>query len=197
MSEQLRLRRLGPADLSDEQRRMYDGIVNGPHKGRGGLVDSEGRLGGPMNTYLHVPRVGSAQAAFGAALSYELTLQRRTAEIVILNVVHRTDTEYAIAAHEWAGYQVGLTLEQLAALREGREPVLEDPGDRIAWLTTTRLLQNGDLDDAQYEEAVTILGESGLIELTMLIGYYQLLARQLRVFRVTGDAYAGQRVPAP
>jgi 4-carboxymuconolactone decarboxylase len=196
MSEEPRLRRLRPSDLTEEQRRMYDGIVNGPHKGRGGLVDSEGRLGGPINTYLHVPRVGSAQAAFGAALSYELTLPRRTAEIVILTVVHRTGTEYAIAAHEWAGYQVGLTLEQIDALGHGRQPELEDAGDRIAWLTTTSLLETGDLDDAEYKEAVTILGESGLIELTMLIGYYQLLARQLRVFRVTGDAYAGQRVPA-
>ena len=29
----------------------------------------------------------------------------------------------------------------------------------------------------------------------MLIGYYQLLARQLRVFRLTADAYRGPRRP--
>jgi 4-carboxymuconolactone decarboxylase len=196
VSGEPRLRRLRPDEMTDEQRRIYDGIVSGPHRGRGGLVDGEGRLGGPLNTYLHAPTAGSAQAAFGAALSYELSLARRVAELVILMVVHEAGAEFAIAAHEWAGYQAGFTLEQLDALRERRQPALEDPGERIAWLTTSRLLQTRDLDDVEYDEAVSVLGERGVVELTMLIGYYQLLARQLRVFRVTGDAYTGQRVPA-
>ena len=42
----------------------------------------------------------------------------------------------------------------------------------------------GDLDDAEYAEAVGHLGPSGLFELLTLVGYYATLALQLRVFRV-------------
>ena len=128
MTDGPRLRQLLPADMSEEQRRMYDAIVSGPHSGRGGLVDEEGRLGGPMNTYLHAPAAGRAQAAFGTALSYELSLPRRTAEVIILTVVHRAASGFAVAAHEWAGLQAGLTHDQLDALRAGLEPPLPMPG---------------------------------------------------------------------
>ncbi len=195
MSAEPRLSGLRPDELTDEQRPMYDAIVNGPHKGRSGLVDDEGRLGGPMNAYLRAPAAGTAQAAFGAALAYELTLPRRLAELVILMVVHDAANGFAIAAHEWAGYQAGLTHDQLDALREQRRPALDDPAEQTAWLTTTRLLAPGDLDDAEYEEALNGLGERGLVELTMLVGYYQLISRQQRVFRITDDAYTGQRLP--
>ena len=42
----------------------------------------------------------------------------------------------------------------------------------------------GDLDDAEYREAVDHLGTAGLFELLTLVGYYATLALQLRVFRV-------------
>ena len=42
----------------------------------------------------------------------------------------------------------------------------------------------GDLDDAEYREAVDHVGTAGLFELLTLVGYYATLALQLRVFRV-------------
>jgi 4-carboxymuconolactone decarboxylase len=195
MSAQTRLHRLRPEELDDEQRVMYDAIVNGPRRGTPGLVDEQGRLGGPMNTYLHAPAVGVRQQALGAALTFEISLPKKVAELVILTVANDVQSSFQLAAHEWMGFQAGLTHDQIAALRERREPVLDDPLEQAAHRTTVRLLEAGDLDDDAYEAAVGVLGERGLLELVTLIGYYRMVALQLKVFRVLGDSYDGTRLP--
>ena len=43
-----------------------------------------------------------------------------------------------------------------------------------------------DLDDEQYDTAVTVLGEQAIFKLSTLVGYYATLALQMRVFRVGG-----------
>src|SRR5207245_11766149 len=105
-----------------------------------------------------------------------------------LTVASDVASEFQLASHAWMGYQAGLTHDQLDALREGREPELEDEVNRNAWRTTVRLLETGDLDDAAYEEAVATLGQRGLLELVTLVGYYRLVALQLQVFHISGDA---------
>ena len=68
--------------------------------------------------------------------------------------------------------------------------------------TVAALLTRGDLDDAEYREAVGHLGTTGLFELLTLVGYYAMLALQLRVFRVPAPdgpapAHLTPRPPPP
>ncbi len=189
-----RLPQLVLADLTEEQRRTYDAVFSGPRRGST-AVDGEGRIGGPLNAWLHAPLIGNAQQACGAALRFELSLSRRVAELVVLTVAHDAESAFEVAAHEWMGYDAGLTHDQIDALRERREPELEDAIERTAWRTAIRLLETGDLDDAAYDEAVGTLGERGLVELVTLVGYYRLLALQLRAFRVSSEEYRGPRLP--
>ncbi|MDQ4117150.1 MAG: carboxymuconolactone decarboxylase family protein, partial [Actinomycetota bacterium] len=58
------------------------------------------------------------------------------------------------------------------------------PLERAVLVATRELLHTGDLDDDAWAAAHAALGDAGLVELTTLVGYYELLARQLRVFRV-------------
>lgn len=176
---------------------MYDAVVGGPRRGTRGLVDDEGRLGGPLNSLLYAPAVGAAQQMLGAALRYEISLSRRVAEVVILTVAHHADSEFELAAHEPMAHDAGLTDAELVALRERRDPRLADPAEQTAWRTTAQLLDAGGLDDRAYERAVGALGEQGLVELTTLVGYYRLLALQLRTFHIFKDAYTGPTYVPP
>lgn len=176
---------------------MYDAVVGGPRRGTRGLVDDEGRLGGPLNTLLYAPAIGTAQQVLGAALSYELSLSRRVAEVVILTVAHDVGSEFELAAHEPMAHAAGLADAALVALRERRDPQLADPAEQTAWRTTVQLLDTGGLDDHAYADAVSALGEQGLVELTTLVGYYRLVALQLRTFHVLKDAYTGPTYAPP
>jgi 4-carboxymuconolactone decarboxylase len=175
---------------------MYDSIVEGPRKGTPGMVDSEGRLGALMNTFLYAPPIGGRQAALGATLRYQITLSRRATEIIILTVLNDAGCEYELAAHEWMGFEAGLTHDELDALRDRREPELTDPVERTVHRTTVRLIEARDLDDAEYREATDAVGERGLVELTTLVGFYQLSSLQSRVFRIPREAYTGTLRPA-
>lgn len=118
-------------------------------------------------------------------------------ELIILTIANDAESEFELASHEWMAYEAGLTHGQLVALRQRDEPELEDEVERIAWRTTRRLVESGDLNDEDYEAAVSTLGDRGLVELTTLVGFYRLVALQLEVFRISGDAYGGPRLPDP
>ena len=182
-----RLAKLDPASLDDRQREVYDAVAGGPRAAGPQLfrlVDEAGRLEGPFNAFLLQPRLGLALQAVGSAVRYETSLPDRSREIAILVVAVHRDSAFEWHAHEAVGRHVGLTDSELEALRDHRYEDLADPDERVLAETTHRLLETGDLDDDTYAEAIETLGEARLFELLTLVGYYDTLALQLRVFRV-------------
>jgi 4-carboxymuconolactone decarboxylase len=186
-----RLAKLSAEDLDDDQKQLYEAITGGPRSsGRPAfpLVDHAGALEGPFNAMLLQPALGSALQSLGAAIRYQGTLPGRTRELAILVVAAAWRSEFEQYAHEAVGLHEGLRAEDLAAIRAGQEPDLTDPAERAAVRTAWALARRGDLDDAEYADAVAQLGEPALFELTTLVGYYATLALQLRAFRVGSPA---------
>jgi 4-carboxymuconolactone decarboxylase len=197
-----RLPKLEPAALDDDQRSLYAQIAGGrraqgPQLFR--LADAEGRLEGPFNAFLLQPRLGSALQALGASVRYDTELDDRCREIAILVVAAHWRSDFEQYAHETVARSVGLTDPDLAAIRDGNyaEPDSHPfvaRREAVVARTAAALVARGDLDDAEYREAVGHLGAAGVFELLTLVGYYATLALQLRVFRVPAP---DQSVPAP
>ena len=186
MTAGARIPKLPPSALDDEQRSLYDAIAGGRRaQGRQlfRLVDDEGRLEGPFNAFLLQPRLGSALQALGASVRYDTGLDDRCREIAILVVAAHWRSDFEWYAHEAVGRAAGLDDAELAAVRDSRHAALAGRESVVA-RTAAALLERGDLDDAQYREAVGQIGTEGLFELLTLVGYYATLALQLRVFRV-------------
>ena len=116
-------------------------------------------------------------------MRYDTGLDDRCREIAILVVAAHWESDFEWYAHEAVGRSAGLGDAELAALREGRHAALAGR-EAVVARTTAALVARGDLDDAEYREAVDHLGAAGLFELLTLVGYYATLALQLRVFRV-------------
>jgi 4-carboxymuconolactone decarboxylase len=181
-----RLPRLRPDQLDPAQSALYKEITGGPRaQGRQhfALTDDEGGLLGPFNALLYSPPLGTALQELGAAIRYRSTLSPRIRELAILIVANHWDSAFERDAHESVGRSVGLTDADLAALRAGGTPVLDDPAETAA-VALCRALITGDVDDAHWVDARDRLGEETIFELTTLVGYYATLALQLRVFRV-------------
>jgi 4-carboxymuconolactone decarboxylase len=181
-----RLDKLLPAALDDDQRALYDAVAGGPRAAGPQLfrlVDDEGGLEGPFNAFLLQPRLGLALQAVGSAVRYETTLSDRAREVAILVVAAVRDSTFEWHAHEAVGRHVGLTEGELGAVRESRHEELPQDEALVARLVH-ELLEAGDLDDESYAQAVDGLGLPQLFELLTLVGYYDSLALQLRVFRV-------------
>lgn len=187
-----RAKKLRPADLDPDQRALYDAIASGPRSRRAGasaLVDDEGRLEGPFNAFLLQPTVGRALEALGAALRYESRLADRSREIAILVVAAHTDSEFERFVHEPIARAAGVSDSHLAGVR-GRDLAGLDAEESLVARATEQLLVEGDLGDDMFAELRERIGEAQVFELTTLVGYYRLLALQLRVFRVETPDHA-------
>ena len=182
-----RLERLTPESLDDQQRALYELISAGPRAAGPQafrLVGDDGALEGPFNAMLLCPVLGTPLQELGAALRYRTSLPDRAREMAILAVAAYEDCAFEWHAHQAVGRLTGLTENDFAAIRAGLAPADADDVERAVVDVTFRILRDGDLDDLAFERAVAGLRTEGLEELMTLVGYYRMLALQLRVFRV-------------
>jgi 4-carboxymuconolactone decarboxylase len=181
-----RIPKLEPSSLDGDQRSLYEAIAGG-RRAQGAqlfqLTDPEGRLEGPFNAFLLQPRLGAALQALGASVRYETGLDDRCREIAILGVAAHWQSDFEWYAHEAVGRSAGLGDTELTAIRDGRHDAFSGR-EAVVARTVAALAARGDLDDAEYRDAVGQFGAAGVFELLTLVGYYAALALQLRVFRV-------------
>jgi len=186
-SSSARVPRFRPDQLTEEQRPLYEELLQGP-RGEGRqffpLADADGVLTGPFNAMLTSPRVGTALQRLGAALRYQADLPDQIRELVILVVATHLGSEFEWHAHEPLARHHGVDEEVIAALRDGRTPSLTDDAQCAAHDLTVALLRGVDITDERYYGIAAALGTSGVFEVSAIVGYYWLLAAQLRLFRV-------------
>jgi 4-carboxymuconolactone decarboxylase len=183
----MRLAVLSSDTMTPEQVGLYREILSGP-RGQGPravpLATGAGGLAGPFNAMLYAPDVGRALQELGVAIRFQTRLTPRVREMAILVVAQTWDSAYERSSHEPIGRDAGLTEPEIKALRAGADPGFADEHEQVAYSVVRALVGPADLDDREYEVAVTTLGEQALFELSTLVGYYATLALQLRIFRV-------------
>ncbi|MET0188013.1 MAG: carboxymuconolactone decarboxylase family protein [Pseudonocardia sediminis] len=178
-----RLPALAPDDLDDAQRAVHAELTGGA---RGGVPAApDGSLAGPFNAMLHAPAVGGPLQELGAALRTRGALPGRARELAVLAVASHHRSAFEWWAHSPIAARLGVPDELVEAVR-AQDPAVQsdDVIEQVVLDATWILLGTGDLDDVQYAAVHDALGDAGLVELTTLVGYYALLALQLRVFRV-------------
>lgn len=181
-----RIPRLSPAQLDDAQRELYDAIAGGPRARTTAfrLTDDHGGLEGPFNAMLLCPPIGDAVQRLGAAIRYRGALSDRARELAILVVAAHWRSRFEWDSHERVARQVGLGDKEITPLRSGTYPDLEDPEEAAVVTVTQQVLSDRTLSETDYADATAVLGPAKLFELTTLIGYYELLALQMRIFGV-------------
>lgn len=173
-------------ELDADQRRTYEAITGGPRAGTGPaarFTDVRGRLEGPFNAMLASPRLGFAVQSVGAALRYQTSLGERLRELAILTVAADQRSDYEWFVHEQLAPSAGLTGDELATILRGDEPGTLSPDERLARSVVLELVSSHRLEEDVLERALAAFGEVGLVELVSLVGYYQLLAMSMHVFR--------------
>jgi 4-carboxymuconolactone decarboxylase len=182
-----RLPLLPPDTLSPDQRQVYEAVIGGPRAEQSpfGVADVQGRLMGPYNAMLYSPEIGMCLQELGVAIRFRTRFTPREREIAILMVAAYHRSDYVWYAHERVGHEVGLNESDMEALRMGDKPALTDAREGAVYDAVHNLTEAADMNDSEYDTAVSSLSHSGLIELTALVGYYMTLALQLSVLRVS------------
>jgi 4-carboxymuconolactone decarboxylase len=180
----MRLRSLTYDELDDPAKQVWDSVVGGARGSRPGLLSPSGGLNGPFNVMLYSPTIGERYSALGEALRFHGDLPDRLRElaIVVVGAFWRSNFEWAV--HRDLALESGVAPDILEALARGNAPTFADPPQAAVFAFSRALLETGQVPDDAYAGALAELGETGVVELTVLVGYYSLISFTLNAFRI-------------
>ena len=179
-----RLRSLTRSELSDEQAELWDSIDDSRGGGGLDLLDEHGGLVGPFNAFVHAPKIGKRLSSLGGLLRFRTSVERRLSEVAICTVGAHWHSEFEFWAHAPMALEQGVSPLVIDALREGRPPRFDRDDERIVHAVTSQLLNDRRVDASTFAEGEQLLGETGMVELAALVGYYCLISMVLNLFEV-------------
>ena len=169
-----RLPDLPREEMTDEQGRIHDEIVNGPR----------GRVQGPLKIWLHSPGLADVAQKLGAYMRFGSHLPQHLSELAIIVTGAHYKAEYEWYAHVRFAHEAGIPATVTEAIRKGETPELEDAGQRVVHKVAVELTRCHGLSDDTHAEAVEVLGLPALIDLIAIVGYYGLVSLTLNSFKV-------------
>ena len=140
--------------------------------------------GGPWDVFIYSPELMTHAQRMGDYLRYRCPLSGRLSELTILLVAREWTADYEFGTHHKHAAKAGVSAETIAAVRDGRRPDALDDDEQIVWDFVAELLKSKRVSDKTYARAVGALGETGVIDLSGIVGYYSLLAMTMNVARV-------------
>jgi len=180
-----RLSTLDLTKLDAKQQAVYEAIASGPRKG----------VRGPFLVWLHRGGLAEHAQALGRYCRYDTCLPPRLSELAICLMGRIWQAEYEWAAHKNIAIQVGIAPEIIEAIRTGVRPQFSQPDEELIYDFVTTLHATRSIDEALYARAVSILGESGVVDLTGIIGYYSLISATCKVFDLPPHAGTPPELP--
>ena len=182
----MRLPLISPADLTAEQKVLYDAMRTGIASNFNAFkVEREdGALMGPWNPWLHEPAIGKAIWDLTLAMTANATLPDNVRQVTILVVGARFDAAYEIYAHIAVAEREGMKPERLATLVANLKPNDLTPDESVAFDVAYALVRGGTLPEPLYRLAVGTFGQHGANELIYLVGLYALVSMTLNGFNV-------------
>jgi 4-carboxymuconolactone decarboxylase len=182
----MRLPLIAPADLTPEQKPLYDDMRKGIASNFNAFIveRDDGALMGPWNPWLHEPAIGKAIWNLTLAMTANATLPDNVRQIAILVVGARFDAAYEIYAHIAVAEKEGMSQERLATLVADVKPVDLAKDESVAYDLAYALSRGGTLPEPLYRLAVTTFGQHGTNELIYLVGLYALVSTTLNGFNV-------------
>jgi 4-carboxymuconolactone decarboxylase len=147
-----------------------------------------GRRGKLLNVYkllLHSPPLAATWFEHVNAVRWKTQLEGRLREIVIIRVARLNGIEYVIRQHvPGLALAEGLTLQECEALADWEASGLFSERERAALAYTDAVTRGADVADAVFAEVRRHFGEREVVELTVLIGTYNMHTRVFGALRI-------------
>lgn len=161
------------ARLTSAQRRAARELAAGP---RGGVI-------GPFIPALRSPELMRRLQRLGEYLRYDNVLGPRLTELAILLTARAWTQQLEWGYHAASAVAQGVPGRVVEAIAQGRRPARMARNDAVVYDFFMALERRRVVGDATYRRAVAAFGETGVIDLIGVIGYYTTLAMILNVAR--------------
>jgi 4-carboxymuconolactone decarboxylase len=168
-----RIREIPPEQLTAPQKAAIDAVLGG-----------RGRIPGPYKIWLHSPVMMQRLERLGTFLVNESSLTKREQELAILCIASHWHGNYVFTVHARVAREQGVPDGVIEDISAGRMPNLQDKRE-AAVVEIALTASDGDpASDAIFARAVAALGEEGLADLLVFLGYYSTVAIAMKLHRV-------------
>ena len=168
-----RVRPLEREDLPAEHRHIYDDIAS-----------SRGRVQPNFKALLNNPLATARMAALGGYVRFETPLSPRAKVLAVLTTARENEGDYVWTVNLPQARNAGVDEATIEAIRECRAPQGLALEDALIVQFTLELLRQHRITDATYQVVQQRLGDAGVIDLLILIGYYGSLSHTLSALEV-------------
>ena len=163
-----------PTDrMTDAQRKVAAEIAAGPR----------GKVEGPYWPIIRSPGLTESLQKVGEYYSYRCPLDRKINEMAALMAARSWSQQFIWDVHILQALDAGLKNDIALALAEGGRPAGMAEDEEVLYDFVTELLANQGASDATYARTVAKFGESGVIDIVGIVGYYTMLAMIMNVAR--------------
>jgi 4-carboxymuconolactone decarboxylase len=166
------------AEMSPEMREAFDftknlrGLVPGPHK-----------------IWLANPKLSKTIVPTGAYFQTASTLSKAEIEIATCVICGQWGAAYSSFEHEKIGVHLGhLEPAKCAALVAGLPTSFDDPREQIVYELSTALAEARVVPQYLYRRAQELLGDAGIVDVTVLMGWFTMVSLTLMAFDVPSNA---------
>ena len=145
------------------------------------------RRGGVARNYaalLNNPKAAGSLAHLGGYARYETPLDPRIKALAVLIAAREAQGHYVWTVNQPAAKEAGLSDETIAAIREYRAPAGFESRDATVVQFVLELLRQHRISDTTFEAMREIVGNSGVVDLLVVTGYYHALAHSLQALEV-------------
>lgn len=163
-----------PPDMRDayDFTRQLRGLVPGPHK-----------------IWLANPTLAKTIVPTGAYYQRGSTLTKAEIEIATNLVCGHWGSAYAGYEHEIIAERDGhLRPQRVEALIAGLPTSFDDPREQVVYELTSALLAARVVPLGLYRRARTLLGDAGIVDVTVLLGWFTMVCMTLGAYDVPADA---------
>lgn len=163
-----------PDEMNPAQRDLYERIVASPTR----------TMNGPQRANIHSPDLADAWWRLGDTLRNRTVLPPKLAELAIIVVGRRWNSQVEFHVHGAAAVKAGLAPEIVEAIRLAAPPPIRDEAEREVYDFARQIQNAGEPQDATYAAILARWGERGVVELTALIGFYTMVSIALNAHRI-------------
>jgi 4-carboxymuconolactone decarboxylase len=120
----------------------------------------------------------------GSRLLTKPHLDHRLRELAILRIAQLNGARYEWAQHVPIAMGTGVTREQVKELHKWHESALFTEKEKTILKYTEEVIRDSEPGDTTFQAASAFLDYPSLVELTISIGYWSMVAKFLKTFRV-------------
>jgi alkylhydroperoxidase family enzyme len=165
------------ADVAESHRWLFERL-----EPRGGLLNI-------FRAMSHSPEAMLRFMRFGSYLLEDGKVDPKLRELAILRTGWLTRSEYEFSQHIAFGRRVGLSDEQIAGVGDPAQGPYDDR-ERAVLAYAGELTVAAAVSDAAFGAVRAFMNEEEIVELTIVIGFYNMVARVLNGLQVDVDAPA-------